>query len=621
MKNRLKQWMTGLAVCTATVFFMGNTVYAGDINEQEQRIINYYNKTFEYDGKTYVATEAAKQTAYAQLAADDTDLTAAQVDTLIAQANASVAEGIAEGYLVEVPSESTGENGANNSTDGTGTDNQTGNTSDGTENNSQTGNAAGGMANNNTAGGTENDNSVSGTGNSNTPDGNENQTGNGNTSNGIENDNSANGAETENQTGNGNTSNGIENETESGNTSNGVGNDTSANGTGNGNEAGTGNPADKAGSNGSTNQSNGTKEEENKDVYNKEAIGNADRESDIKPQEENKDFSANQENNAEEESPLEIEENKKIDIGELIDSLQNEGTDNVKIFLQDGTVTHGVAGIAQSIMQEKPVAIEQYKSAKTTMLQTDGTIIYEAELPVKNTGYQTGNFIWIPVVLIGGMGIVSILVWKFRRKKWCWIMLSGGLTAVVLFAAAIGASGLIEKYVADFKMIWVAGAPGYQYTQVEWNDTQDKEIQEIKYPKLGELYGKIQCEAIGMESPVYYGDDETILEIGVGTYSGGCIPGENGTILLGGHDTTFFETLGEAEKGDIISIETVYGTCRYKVTETAIAKVTDTDAYPLQNQKEQLILYTCYPFGETGQMREERFFVYADRVIPSESGE
>ena len=82
-------------------------VYAGDINAEEQRIIDYYNGTVTYEGKTYYFAEWGKQKAYNKLMEDDVDLTAVQVDSAIRQANANLKRGIDEGYLVEVT-----ENGA-----------------------------------------------------------------------------------------------------------------------------------------------------------------------------------------------------------------------------------------------------------------------------------------------------------------------------------------------------------------------------------------------------------------------------------------------------------------------------------------------------------------------------
>ena len=39
------------------------------------------------------------------------------------------------------------------------------------------------------------------------------------------------------------------------------------------------------------------------------------------------------------------------------------------------------------------------------------------------------------------------------------------------------------------------------------------------------------------------------------------------------------------------------------------------------SDKEQLVLYTCYPFGEEDTMRSDRYFVYAEKIEEQETKE
>lgn len=121
-------------------FFLAFTVpvQAGDINAAEQSIVAYYSGTVSYEGKTYQFTEAAKQQAYNKLTSDDVDLTDAQAAAAIQQANVNLAQGISQGYLVEVPAD--GAEGGTNGTDapntgdeGSGFGTQDGSLSDGGE--------------------------------------------------------------------------------------------------------------------------------------------------------------------------------------------------------------------------------------------------------------------------------------------------------------------------------------------------------------------------------------------------------------------------------------------------------------------------------------------------------
>ena len=96
--------------------------------------------------------------------------------------------------------------------------------------------------------------------------------------------------------------------------------------------------------------------------------------------------------------------------------------------------------------------------------------------------------------------------------------------------------------------------------------------------------------------------------------NGSFLPGFNRTSLIAGHSLPYFECLGDVNVGDIIKISTHYGDFEYKITDTKIGKATDESNYDLaQSEKEQLILYTCYPFELIGY-KADRLFVYADKI-------
>ena len=139
-------------------------------------------------------------------------------------------------------------------------------------------------------------------------------------------------------------------------------------------------------------------------------------------------------------------------------------------------------------------------------------------------------------------------------------------------------------------------------------------LNDINLPTYETLYGKITCKSIELEAPLYYGDSDTIFEQGVGQYMGSFIPGMGKPILIGGHDNTYFASLEGIKKGNIIVITTSYGVYHYKVKDTLVTTKDDGNAYNLKQNKEQLILYTCYPFGTYLGVKNERFFVYADKL-------
>ena len=85
------------------------------------------------------------------------------------------------------------------------------------------------------------------------------------------------------------------------------------------------------------------------------------------------------------------------------------------------------------------------------------------------------------------------------------------------------------------------------------------------------------------------------------------------TILLAGHNNTFFNDLQHAEAGATVTITTHYGVYTYEITGTEILDYQDETAYDFTRTDENLILYTCYPFDALG-FTPNRFFVYAKYV-------
>ena len=147
----------------------------------------------------------------------------------------------------------------------------------------------------------------------------------------------------------------------------------------------------------------------------------------------------------------------------------------------------------------------------------------------------------------------------------------------------------------------------------ETDDAETIPLSSITNPNECDRYATNTIEGTEVNAPVYYGDNTTILNQGVGTYkddSRAGIPGESKTILLAGHNNTFFNDLQSVEVGDVVTIETHYGTYTYTVEECKVLEYNDTSAYDFTRTDENLILYTCYPFDALG-FTSQRYFVYA----------
>lgn len=133
------------------------------------------------------------------------------------------------------------------------------------------------------------------------------------------------------------------------------------------------------------------------------------------------------------------------------------------------------------------------------------------------------------------------------------------------------------------------------------------------YPDKGDLLGRLTISGTAVDCDVYYGDSEDEFHKGAGIYAGSKIPGEGGTVLMGGHTGTYFRDFESVQEGDDITLTTAYGTYHYTVSGMRIATDTDTTAYDLYADTENLIMYTCYPFGILNPT-DQRYFIYGDYV-------
>ena len=132
------------------------------------------------------------------------------------------------------------------------------------------------------------------------------------------------------------------------------------------------------------------------------------------------------------------------------------------------------------------------------------------------------------------------------------------------------------------------------------------------YPEYGTKYATIKIPKIDVDLPVYYGDTLEILKKGVGHSSGSYFPGEGGSIIYMGHNSrNVFRRFSELQIGNEIQVTTSYGEYNYKIYDMQLIKETEVDKLPIQNEKEILMVYTCYPFNNIGYATQ-RYVVYAE---------
>ncbi len=109
---------------------------------------------------------------------------------------------------------------------------------------------------------------------------------------------------------------------------------------------------------------------------------------------------------------------------------------------------------------------------------------------------------------------------------------------------------------------------------------------------------RIQIPAIGVDAPVVQGDGWEQLKRGVAQHPGTADPGENGNVVLSGHNDVFgevFRDLDRLKPGDTIILFTSQRQYVYIVTGTQMVRPTQVEVMePTPNATATLI--SCHPY-------------------------
>ncbi len=199
---------------------------------------------------------------------------------------------------------------------------------------------------------------------------------------------------------------------------------------------------------------------------------------------------------------------------------------------------------------------------------------------------------------------------KKIARKFAFSGICGVILAIVLSIALMPIAEHLKLSVSHLTHISVEELPEFEHLpkdgEINLDDTGG-------YPAVGEALGQLQIDGTAVNCTLYYGDNEAQIHAGAGIWEGGKIPGENGTVLVAGHTNSFFRDLESVKEGADIFVQTRYGEYHYRVTDMQVAEEDDTSAYDLETTVPNMILYTCYPFGQV-TVTSQRYFVYAEFV-------
>lgn len=144
----------------------------------------------------------------------------------------------------------------------------------------------------------------------------------------------------------------------------------------------------------------------------------------------------------------------------------------------------------------------------------------------------------------------------------------------------------------------------YKNTQIKLNEkTLTKEpINLLNYGFNDKTYGYIEIRKIHLKMPIYLGCSDYNMSIGAAQLGQTSIPfgGKNTNAVIAGHCgygyRDYFRHIEKLRPGDVVRITTPFNKLKYIVKKRKIVKPKNRDEIRIQDDKDMVTLFTCYPY-------------------------
>lgn len=125
-------------------------------------------------------------------------------------------------------------------------------------------------------------------------------------------------------------------------------------------------------------------------------------------------------------------------------------------------------------------------------------------------------------------------------------------------------------------------------------DDNTVRLSDIRYPHFNNIYGRFEIPGLDISYELIMGESELGISRGVCQTTDSYIPGYGGTIKLTIHNHKV-RKVENIEIGEEIKLTTNYGVYLYRVETVSVVENTDTKAFEVYTDKNDLVFYTCYP--------------------------
>jgi sortase A len=142
-----------------------------------------------------------------------------------------------------------------------------------------------------------------------------------------------------------------------------------------------------------------------------------------------------------------------------------------------------------------------------------------------------------------------------------------------------------------------------------WSSGRKAAYRESLLRELHAPLALLRIPSIALDAPIFGDTAERALNRGIGWIDGTARPGARGNVGLAGHRDGFFRRLQDVKVGDLVEIQTLEGSQRYRITETIVVEPADTHVLR-PGSVPSVTLVTCYPFYYVGSA-PQRYVVRA----------
>ena len=133
-----------------------------------------------------------------------------------------------------------------------------------------------------------------------------------------------------------------------------------------------------------------------------------------------------------------------------------------------------------------------------------------------------------------------------------------------------------------------------------------------------DMVGYLTIDRMGVQLPVYIGSSSANMNRGATIMNQTSMPigGNNTNCVIAAHRMAgYFGDIELLSRGDIITLDNLWGTLYYRVAKIIVIDPYDTDKVKIIPDKDMITLLTCHPYWDNSS----RYVVYCERITSSES--